>query len=111
MTLYSAGRRTGKSMLNSLYGGTGIKTLYYTKLFDDMKPEPKYKFSRSKWYEADYNLKDYNEVMDWCDKHFGIHSAQPDAWSRWIDKGSWSGPGKVHFRDAKDYEWFLLRWA
>jgi hypothetical protein len=111
IALHSAGRQTGKSMYMNL-----LKTRYYgTNLCKEIvlpiKPVSKYKFSRSKWYEADYNLKDYNEVMDWCDEHFGPHPAQPDAWSRWIDKGSWSGPGKVHFRDAKDYEWFLLRWG
>lgn len=112
MMIISAGRRTGKSYLNSLYGGTGIKTMYYSnnlckEILLPMKPEPKYKFSRAKWYEAEYNWKDYDEVVDWCTKQFGPHDNQPDAWSRWWH----SYADKIRFRDEKDYMFFLLRWS
>lgn len=106
MSIFSAGRQTGKSMLNSLYGGTGIKTLYYTKLFDDMKPEPKYKFSRSKWYVAEYDWVHQYEVHEWCYHQFGPHPKNPDAWSRWYNNYS----EKIHFRDKEDYMMFVLRW-
>jgi hypothetical protein len=112
MTLYSAGRRSGKSYLNSLYGGTGIKTMYYNnnlcqEILLPMTPEPKYKFSRSKWYEAEFSWGKQTEVLEWCTQQFGPQPENPDAWSRWCHR-SWT---EIHFRDAKDYEWFLLRWS
>jgi hypothetical protein len=110
MTLYTSGRRTGKSYLNALYGSTGIKTLYYgTNLCNEillpMKPAPKYKFSRAKWYEAKVP-KDQQAAFAWCVKQFGPEPTNTDAWTRWyfnVDR-------TFRFRDAKDYEWFLLRW-
>ena len=96
--LYASARRTGKSMFYS----TLCKEIILP-----MKPEPKYKFSRAKWYEAKYNEEHYNEVMDWCMEQFGPHPYPVDAWSRWIDKYE----GTIHFRDSKDYAWFVLRWG
>jgi hypothetical protein len=111
MTLYSAGRGIGKSTLNSLYGSTGIKSLYYSnpckEIVLPMKPAPKYKFSRAKWYEADYDWVHYDEVREWCTKQFGPHPTQHDAWSRWDHRYE----GKIYFRDEKDYHWFILRWG
>lgn len=69
-------------------------------------PEPKYKFSRE-WHVAEYDWVHYGEVMAWCAEQFGPHPRQHDAWSRWWDRYE----GKVHFRDEKDYNWFILRWG
>jgi hypothetical protein len=71
-----------------------------------MKPEPKYKFSRE-WYVAEFNLKDYTDVVHWCREQFGPHPKYPDAWSRWEHRYE----NKIHFRDEKDYAWFMLRWT
>jgi hypothetical protein len=110
MTLYSAVQQsavqqTGKSTLNSL-----IKSLYHSNLCNEivlpMKPEPKYKFSRRNWYVADFDWVHHGEVLAWCSQQFGPHPARPDAWSRWYNKYS----EKIHFRDEKDYEWFVLKW-
>jgi hypothetical protein len=110
MTLYSAGRQTGKSMLNSLYGSTGIKSLYYNNLCNEimlpMKPASKYRFSRAKWYEAKVS-RDQQAAFAWCVKQFGPEPKNTDAWTRWyfnVDR-------TFRFRDAKDYEWFILRWT
>ena len=103
MTLYSAVQYTGKS--------TFLKSAYYNNLCNEillpMKPAPKYKFSRANWYVADYNWIHQGEVYEWCTQQFGPHPMYPDAWSRWYNKYN----EKIHFRDAKDYEWFLLRWS
>lgn len=71
------------------------------------KPQSKYKFSRAKWYIAHFEEKYYWEVEEWCTEHFGPHPRFPDAWSRWIHKYE----SKIHFRDEKDYAWFMLRWS
>lgn len=68
--------------------------------------EPKYKFSRE-WYVATYNYNYYHEVFEWCTQHFGPHPSCPDAWSRWVHKYE----DQIKFRDAQDYEWFVLRWS
>ena len=103
MTLYSAVQQTGKS--------TFLKSAYYNNLCKEivlpMKPAPKYKFSRAKWYEADYDWVHYNEVREWCTKQFGPHPTQHDAWSRWDHRYE----GKIYFRDEKDCHWFILRWG
>ena len=101
MMIISAGRMTGKSYLNQLYGNNLCKEILLP-----MKPEPKYKFSRE-WYVATYNYNYYHEVFEWCTQHFGPHPSQPDAWSRWIHKYE----DQIQFRDEKDYAWFVLRWA
>jgi hypothetical protein len=69
--------------------------------------ETKYKFSRTKWYEADYDWIHYGEVNTWCKEQFGPHDKNPDAWSRWDHKYE----GRIYFRDEKDYVLFMLRWA
>jgi hypothetical protein len=103
---YTAGRQAGKSTLNQYYG-----KLYDTNLckeiFLPMQPEPKYKFSRANWYVAEYNNKHHFEVLEWCTQQFGPYPALPDAWSRWVNMYS----EKIHFRDEKDYNWFVLRWS
>ena len=70
-------------------------------------PSPKYKFSRAKWYVAEFNIADYTDVVHWCTEHFGPHPMYPDAWSRWEHRYE----NKIHFRDEKDYNWFVLRWS
>jgi hypothetical protein len=106
MTLYSAGRGTGKSMLNALYGKIYSNNLC-KEIILPMKPQPKYKFSRAKWYEADYDWIHYDEVRKWCTEQFGPHPTQQDAWSRWDHRYE----GRIYFRDEKDYAWFILRWS
>jgi hypothetical protein len=102
MALYSASRSTGKSTLNAWFQNNLCKEILLP-----MKPEPKYKFSRSNWYVAKFNIKDYTDVVHWCREQFGPHPRNPDSWSRWRHEYE----DKIHFRDAKDYEWFLLRWS
>lgn len=70
-------------------------------------PKPKYKFSRAKWYVAEYDWVHYGEVIAWCAEQFGPHPRQHDAWSRWWDRYE----GKVFFRDQEDYMMFKLRWG
>lgn len=69
--------------------------------------KPKYKFSRAKWYVAEYDNKHHFEVLEWCAQQFGPYPERPDAWSRWVNMYS----EKIHFRDEKDYAWFMLRWS
>jgi hypothetical protein len=102
MTLYSAVQHTGKS--------TFLKSAYYKNLCNEillpMKPVSKYRFSRAKWYEAKVP-RDQQAAFAWCTEQFGPEPYHPDAWSRWyfnVDR-------TFRFRDAKDYEWFLLRWS
>jgi len=107
MMLITAGRQTGKSyyqkmLLNKIYGTNLCK-----EIFLPMKPAPKYKFSRAKWYEADYDWIHYDEVRKWCTEQFGPHPTQHDAWSRWDHRYE----GRIYFRDQKDYNWFVLRWS
>lgn len=70
-------------------------------------PQPKYKFTRASWYVAEFNVEHYTDVVHWCREQFGPHPARPDAWSRWVHKYE----NKIHFRDEKDYHWFILRWG
>ena len=105
LTLYSAGRQTGKSTYSQY-----VKQWYGTNLCNEillpMKPAPKYKFSRAKWYEATLP-GDRQAVFAWCTEQFGPEPYHPDAWSRWY----FNVNRTFRFRDAKDYEWFLLRWG
>lgn len=88
-------------------GPTGsIFTMRYADPNID-KFHKKYKFSRAKWYIAEFDEKDYSEVDKWCTAQFGPHPKRPDAWSRWIHKYESS----IHFRDEKDYVLFVLRWG
>ena len=72
-------------------------------------PQPKYKFSRAKWYVADLwnSGHDMDEVREWCTKHFGPQPLYPDAWSRWINHLN----STFRFSNEKDYNWFVLRWG
>ena len=67
---------------------------------------PKYQFSRD-WYVAEFNIADYTDVVHWCTEQFDPHPKYPDAWSRWEHRYE----NKIHFRDEKDYNWFVLRWS
>ena len=107
MIIYSGGRQTGKSTLNQYYGKLWSNNNLCKEILLPMKPAPKYKFSRAKWYVAEYNWMPDDEVFEWCVKQFGPHSNRPDAWSRWIH----NFPYKIQFRDEKDYTWFMLRWS
>jgi hypothetical protein len=84
MTLYSAVQHTGKS----LYQKMVLSNLYGTNLCKEIvlpvKPAPKYKFSRAKWYTAEYDWIHQGEVYEWCTQQFGPHPMYPDAWSRCI---------------------------
>jgi hypothetical protein len=106
MTLYSAGRSTGKSTLNSYYYGKIFSTNLCNEILLPMKPAPKYKFSRAKWYEAKLP-RDQQAAFAWCVKQFGPEPKNTDAWSRWyfnVDR-------TFRFRDEKDYVMFILRWS
>jgi hypothetical protein len=83
------------------YTGTIFKMRYYTT------PQSKYKFTRANWYVAEFDIKDYTDVVHWCREQFGPHPWNPDAWSRWEHRYE----NKIHFRDEKDYAWFVLRWS
>lgn len=81
---------------------------YYIHSIPKSMTEPKYKFSR-KWYTVPLGKMDWKKTvdcLDWCEKTFGQQPKNPDAWSRWQIKFS-----SIHFRDSKDYEWFMLRWS
>ena len=66
-----------------------------------------YNFSRSNWYQAEFDDRHYFEVDAWCEQHFGRHPSNPDAWSRWWHKFH----NSILFRDEKDYVLFMLRWS
>ena len=69
--------------------------------------QSKYKFTRANWYEAEFDIKDYTDVVHWCREQFGSHPRNPDAWARWEHRYE----DKIHFRDEKDYVLFVLRWS
>ena len=123
--VFAGGRQTGKSLYYSysqnlckevMMTGQEICELMELKLgFAELangrirqrKKVKEYKFSRANWYVAEFDDKYYFEVQEWCEQHFGKHPKNPDAWSRWVHKYS----QQIHFRDEKDYEWFVLRWG
>lgn len=74
---------------------------------EKLRNKNKYKFSRAKWYEAEFDDKYYFEVDKWCEEQFGPHPKNPDAWCRWVHRDTY----RIHFRDEKDYNWFMLRWS
>ena len=78
----------------------------YTIMWDN-EPKSKYSFSRNNWYEADHRYEDYDEVVAWCTEQFGPRPRRSDPWTRWVDIHI----DRIRFRDAKDYEWFMLRWS
>lgn len=118
MVLYSAGRQTGKSMLNT-YTMKLLKNRYYgnSRSFWDNNlckeivfpdpPKSNYKFSRAKWHTADFKWEDYDEVRKWCREQFGPEPRHADAWSRWVHKYE----TQIQFRDEADCILFHLRWA
>jgi hypothetical protein len=68
----------------------------------------KYQFSR-KWHEVHLLFKSWDPIqerIDWCVQTFGAQPENPDAWSRWYTSFT-----TLRFRDEKDYNWFVLRWA
>jgi hypothetical protein len=74
--------------------------------------KPKYQFSRAKWHTVDigdgiWRLgREYNEIIEWCTKHFGKHPNRPDAWSRW-----WVGVGSIYFSEEKYFVFYQLNWS
>lgn len=85
----------------------GVQSMPDIKYVTLTLPKPKYKFSRANWYVAEFDTRYYFEVEEWCWEQFGPHPKHPDAWSRWVHKYE----DKIHFRDEKDYHWFILRWG
>ena len=83
------------------YPGTKINAAF------NRLPKNPYKFSRANWYVAEFDWVHTREVLEWCYYQFGPHPRNPDAWSRWYNNYG----EKIHFRDEKDYEWFVLRWG
>ncbi len=77
-----------------------------SRMFKLVDPTSKYKFSRN-WYIADFDDANYKEVRAWCTEQFGPEPKFPDAWSRWQHRYA----HQIHFRDEKDYNWFVLRWG
>jgi hypothetical protein len=114
MAVFSAGRRTGKSTYLQVAKSRYYNTNLCKEIIIPRPPEPKYKFSRAKWYEAErpghasWNTfsNEYHEILNWCIENFGPHPKRPDAWSRWS-----MGVSTVKFRDEKDYVLFQLKWA
>lgn len=84
----------------------GVQPMNEVRLFKLRNPT-KYKFSRAKWYEAEFDDKYYFEVDKWCEEQFGPHPKNPDAWCRWFHRDTY----RIHFRDEKDYVLFCLRWS
>ena len=72
----------------------------------ELKKVNKYKFSRSKWYEATL-YKNVDNARDWCEQQFGKEPVHPDAWSKWY----LNVERRFRFRDEQDYMWFVLRWG
>jgi hypothetical protein len=101
IALYSVVQQTGKSTLNTWFQNNLCK-----EIVSPMKPAHKYKFSRAKWYEAKVP-RNQQAAYSWCVKQFGPEPYHPDAWSRWY----FNVERTFRFRDAKDFEWFMLRWA
>ena len=121
MAIISSGRQTGKSIYyNNLCKEIVLSNSIDMTVLESMlipgypitsvslkKLMPKYQFSRANWYVAEFRWQDQHKVLAWCSQQFGPHPANPDAWSRWYNKYS----ERIHFRDEKDYQWFLLRWG
>jgi hypothetical protein len=82
------------------------RKLHHQKMEAMFEVNSKYKFSRN-WYQANFDVKDYDAVDVWCEQQFGEHPARPDAWSRWWHKFEDS----ILFRDREDYMMFVLRWG
>jgi hypothetical protein len=63
------------------------------------------------WATGSHGPEYRTELKEWCKQSFG-RPAEVDVnnfWpARWQDEIMW---GKISFRDKKDAEWFMLRWA
>ncbi len=94
-------------MKTGVRGTTTVDAAYFYAPYIPLMKKPKYSFSRAKWYVAEFDLKDYDEVRQWCSTQFGKHDGCTDAWSRWWHRYETS----IHFRDQKDYVLFMLRWS
>lgn len=116
MTLTQSGIRRGELYIMSTPRQTGksiyydIETLLKNREYMDHEPKIKYQFSRANWYEVRFSAMTLygvlRERLEWCDATFGKEPKVPDAWCRW-----YSGPLFIRFRDAQDYEWYMLRWS
>lgn len=71
------------------------------------KSKSKHKFSRAKWYDANFDPARYFEIKEWCTQQFGPLNTNPDAWTRWFMQSH----GVMRFRDEKDAMMFILRWS
>lgn len=69
-------------------------------------PGAKLYFGRN-WFVAEINDADYEDVRAWCKEQFGPEDKFPSAWSRWQHRYE----HQIHFRDEKDYNWFVLRFG
>lgn len=81
---------------------------------------PKHKFSRAKWFNFTCRRDVSAEILEWCSAQFGNQPTIADAWTRWQSKNNFqfstttwrqARGTTIQFRDEKDYQWFLLRWA
>ena len=79
---------------------------FYAPYIPETMTKTKYKFSRT-WFVADFDTAYYGEVEAWCKEQFGPHPKYPDVWSRWVH----TYEDQIHFRDERDYNWFVLRWG
>jgi hypothetical protein len=110
----SSSRQTGKSMISSYYYSASklrnvsvMGTNLCNEIFLPMAAQPKYKFTRSKWYEVNiWTSDEVKEILRWCAENFGSEPRNPDAWTRWYS--TWN---TVRFRDEQDYMLYQLRWA
>ena len=68
---------------------------------------PRYKFSRQWHIQRIHRYSDADEVYQWCEKAFGPHPKNPDAWCRWYRYST----KKFYFRDEQDAMFFVLRWS
>lgn len=112
MMVFSGVRQSGKSyyyqkmLLESIYNANLCKEIILP-MFAKPLAEPKYKFSRARWYHVDVDWSQYREVLEWCTEQFGPRPRVSDAWSRWFDNHG----DRIFFRDEKDYVWFCMRWG
>ena len=87
--------------------GTSGRSVFFAPYIPKSMYKSKYNFSRARWYVAEFDTRNYEEVVEWCTEHFGPRPKQSDAWTRWVH----TYEDKIHFRDKKDYTWFVLRWT
>ena len=105
--VFAAGRQTGKSLYYSALKHRIYDANLCKEILLPMLPEPKYKFSRANWYVAEFDVRDYDEVREWCTEQFGPQPTVADAWTRWYHNYC----DRIFFRDEKDCAFFLLKWS